>query len=592
MNACLRHRGPDSADTWVEPRGLGVLAFSRLAIQDLSPAANQPMHSESGRYVLVYNGEVYNADELRALIGRAPQSFRTHSDTEVLLACFEGLGLERTLQAVNGMFAIVLWDRESGSLFLARDRLGKKPLHYAAGRDCVSFASEIKSILRVQDAPRALDREALQAYFHLTYIPAPLTIFSGIRKVRPGHVLRIAPDLSIDERPYWSLHSVIANRNSRRLRYDEALEQAEALLEDAIRRRLISDAPVGVLLSGGIDSSLVSYILARRLNTSLETFTVGVEPEELDESAQAREIAAQLGVKHTVLSLSSDDALRLVDRVEDFLDEPFGDPSSIPTYVVCNLARRGATVLLSGDGGDEVFGGYTRHLWGAGWRGLAAHAYARYRRRNPFLSTAEVALEMYRRLLTTGACGGSAPVQFLPRLVGRLNGFNGARALDYLRYLDFMAYLPDDILVKVDRMSMANSIELRSPFLDYRLVELSWSLRADALVRGDVRKRLTRDLFVRNLGGKYLQTKKHGFALPIADWLRGPLREQLRAAFDAVRCREDSPWSREDLDFLARHLPAGNMTIAYRCWSVLALWHWSQKWEKYADKTSAVAATV
>ncbi|HEV8261842.1 MAG TPA: asparagine synthase (glutamine-hydrolyzing), partial [Burkholderiales bacterium] len=276
MNACLRHRGPDSAETWVEPRGLGVLAFSRLAIQDLSPAANQPMHSESGRYVVVYNGEVYNADELRALIGRAPQSFRTHSDTEVLLACFEGLGLERTLQAVNGMFAIVLWDRESGSLFLARDRLGKKPLHYAACRDCVSFASEIKSILRVQDAPRALDREALQAYFHLTYIPAPLTIFSGIRKVRPGHVLRIAPDLSIDERPYWSLHSVIANRNSRRLRYDEALEQAEALLEDAIRRRLISDAPVGVLLSGGIDSSLVSYILARRLNTSLETFTVGV----------------------------------------------------------------------------------------------------------------------------------------------------------------------------------------------------------------------------------------------------------------------------------------------------------------------------
>ncbi len=582
MSSCLRHRGPDMEGYWTDPKGMLALGFSRLAIQDLSPAANQPMHSESGRFTIVYNGEIYNADELRRRIQRAPGSFRTHSDTEVLLACVESLGLEATLRAVNGMFAFALWDGVASSLFLVRDRLGKKPLHYSLERDGLTFASEIKAILRAGAGAHTVSREATEAYFQLTYIPAPLTIFEDVRKVRPGHILEIKADLSTREWPYWSVDALLHAQGDRRQSHRDAVEQAATLLEDAVRCRLVSDVPVAVLLSGGVDSSLVAHTLAKRLHISLQTFTIGLEDKRLDEADQAYSLAHALGVQHTPLQLCRQDAVGLLECVTGFLDEPFGDYSAIPTYAICRLARVGATVLLTGDGGDEVFGGYTRYLWGTGWRNDVAHLYARYRRMRPALSNSQVALEVYRRLMTVGSDGGSAAPEFLKRWAAGFDQLPPLSVLEYLRYLDFQLYLPDDILVKTDRMSMANSVELRSPFLDYRLVELSWRLANDALVRGDMRKRITRELFVRAFGPKRLQKEKHGFGLPIGDWFLGPMRPQAEAAVDDLSRRPDLPLSGKQLRAILADLRSGTQTAAHRMWLVYAFWRWSQLWERPA----------
>lgn len=578
MNARLRHRGPDSTGYWGDPSNVLALGFSRLAIQDLSPEANQPMTSESGRYVIVYNGEIYNADELRALIGRSPKSFRTHSDTEVLLACFEKLGLERTLQAANGMWAIALWDTQKRKLQLARDRFGKKPLHYWVADDACRFASEIKALL-ASDAPRpSLCRDALEAYIALTYIPAPLSIFDGIRKIRPGHIVTVDEQLQVAERPFWSLEEVMARASSSNTRFDDLIDETGALFEDAVRRRLVSDVPVGVLLSGGVDSSLVAYAVGRKLGAPLESFTIALEDAVLDESQHAAAVSAELGVPNHVLKLSFGDALGLVESIADSLDEPSGDYSAIPTYAVCKLARSKVTVLLTGDGGDEVFGGYPRYLWAQGWRRIVAAAYARSRTKKFSLSDRELALEIYRRLMTTGADGGSMAAPSLDRLAGGLTGARSQSVLQTLRMIDFLFYLPDDILVKIDRMSMANSVELRAPFLDFRLVEKSWTMPDHALVAGGVRKRITRELFARYLNRKRLQPQKFGFGLPIGSWLTGPLREQTEAAIAALGRDIDFPLPADYVRQWWRRTQAGDPTAAHRTWLVLALWQWHARW--------------
>ncbi len=579
MRAAMTHRGPDMSGMWAHPAGLGALAFARLSIQDLSPDANQPMHSESGRYALVFNGEVYNCDELRALIGRPANSFRTHSDTEVLLACIDKLGLEATLKRVNAMLALALWDRETGSVFLARDRIGKKPLHYAVTPDEVCFASEIKALLQ-RPTPRDLCPEALDAYFALTYIPAPLTVWRAVRKVRPGHILEIRPDLSLRERAYWSCAEVLEGVAGNRRAASDSQEQATALIKDAARRRLISDVPVGVLMSGGLDSTLVAHTVARGLGVPLQTFTIGVEDRNIDETRGAQAIAAKLGVEHTALTLSRADAAELVDDVTSFLDEPFGDYSAIPTYAVCRLAKPHATVLLSGDGGDEVFGGYNRYRWSKGPRALVGQVYARWRRGDWRMSAREVALEIYRRLMTWGRDRGSLEADRLERWSGGLSHLPRLTNLQYLRYIDFQLYLPDDILAKTDRMSMACSVELRSPLLDYRLIEFSWGLPDAALVSGGTRKVLMRRMFADAVGPELLQSRKHGFGLPVGAWLAGPLREQVETAVEETCKRDDIPVDAPTIRKWWTALKSDGSTAAHSTWLIYAMWQWSQRWER------------
>lgn len=581
MNACIRHRGPDSEATWVDSSCRAAFAFSRLAIQDLSPLADQPMHSESGRYTILYNGETYNADELRLRIGRGPETFRTHCDTEVLLACIERLGLEETLSHTNGMFAIALWDRERRVLSLARDRLGKKPLHYCSDGSRFLFGSEIKAILRVDSGDRQLSPEAIDAYFSLTYIPAPLTIFKGIMKVRPGHILEVDEKLFVTESAHWSLERFVGLNTGAAVEYSEALEQCSALMDDACRRRLVSDVPIGVLLSGGVDSSLIAHTVAHRLGVPLKTFTIGLEDEALDELPAAKALAAKIGVENISLLLSKQGAFELVDTVMNYLDEPFGDFSALPTYAVCHLARSEATVLLSGDGGDEVFGGYTRYQWAVGWKKVASWAYSAYRRGTLVVGQRELAIEIYRRLMSLGAVDGGADGSMPAAQFEKLLGSEEVRvsALQYLRYIDMKLYLPDDILVKTDRMSMANSIELRSPLLDYRLVEFSWKLPDSALVHKGQRKRILRELFIRRLGASRLQAKKQGFTLPVADWLVGPLREQMETALTTLRQRDELELYMPRLEQYWKGLLAGDKSLGHQVWTIYAFWRWLILWE-------------
>ncbi len=546
--------------------------------------ADQPMHSESGRYTILYNGETYNADELRLRIGRGPETFRTHSDTEVLLACIEKLGLKETLSHTNGMFAIALWDRERRVLSLARDRLGKKPLHYSSDGSRFLFGSEIKAILRVDSRDRQLSPEAIDAYFSLTYIPAPLTIFKGILKVRPGHIIEVDEKLAITESAYWSLERFIGLKAEAVVGYTEAIEQCAALIDDACRRRLVSDVPIGVLLSGGVDSSLIAHTVAQRLGVPLKTFTIGLEDEALNELPAAKALAAKIGVENIALLLSKQGAFELIDKVMNYLDEPFGDFSALPTYAVCHLARSEATVLLSGDGGDEVFGGYTRYQWAVGWRRITSWGYAAYRRGTLLVGQRELGIEIYRRLMSLGArdegvdgADGSMPRAQFEKLLGPEEV--RVTALQYLRYIDMKLYLPDDILVKTDRMSMANSIELRSPLLDYRLVEFSWKLPDSALVYHGQRKRILRELFIRRLGANFLQAKKQGFTLPVADWLVGPLREQMEAALTTLRQRGELALYIPQLERYWKGLLAGNKSLGHQVWTIYAFWRWLILWE-------------
>ena len=577
MNSCVRHRGPDGVGLWAEPNGNGVLAFSRLAIQDLSSAANQPMHSESGRYAIVYNGEIYNCDELRSLMGRNASSFRTHSDTEVLLACIEAKGLERSLQAANGMFAIALWDRKLNTVSLARDRLGKKPLHYAVTREHITFASEIKSILAVDDADRPISREAAQAYFSLTYVPGSLCIFEGIQKIEPGHILVINSDLHISRRPFWNLEEVIEKSMSAKSpSYEEAMEQTTSLLKDAALRRLVSDVPLGILLSGGTDSSLVAYTLVKTLAVPIQTFTIGLEDSALDESLQAKSIAENLGVENHCLVLSDSEALATVNSIVEVLDEPFGDGSAAATFALCKFARAKVTVLIGGDGGDEVFGGYTRYLYAVGWRGMLARFYA-YFRRPGITSNQQVAVEIYRRLMTKGKSDGSAGVEMFSALAN-LSALPRLSVLQYLRYLDFKLYLPDDILAKIDRMSMANSVEMRSPLMDHRLIEESWTWDDDFLVHHSQRKRILRDMFSQTIGSELLQRKKYGFHSPTAEWLTGPLRPEMECIVEELHKIPGMPLETIDVQRWWSQLLHGDISEEQQLWNVYMYWRWWQRW--------------
>jgi asparagine synthase (glutamine-hydrolysing) len=580
MNSRLRHRGPDMQGSWTDPAGHAAMAFSRLSIRDLSAAANQPMQSESGRYVLAFNGEIYNTEELRECLGRSEASFRTTSDTEVLLASIDRLGVHRALSAANGMYAIAAYDRHERKTYLARDRFGKKPLHYARTGGALYFASEIKALLQAVPTTRGLSHDAIEAYFGLTYIPAPLCIFEGFSKVLPGHILEVSADLAMSTTAYWRPEEALARaRAEPRLGIEEAIERTDSLLCDAVKRRLVGDVPVGLLLSGGVDSGLVGYYVSQA-GANIRSFTIGLEDASLDERQASKRIAAAIGIPNVSLTLSASDALACATEAARLLDEPFGDYSAIPTHAVCKMARSHATVLLGGDGGDEVFGGYLRYRWSTGWRAGAVHAYASSRTHRPVISSWRAAIELYRRTMTLGSDGGSLSSRTLERLLGDAPPPPSTSLLDCLRLIDLRLYLPDDILVKTDRMSMASSVELRSPMLDYRLLELSWQFNDEALVSSGKRKRVTQALFERHVGASLLQQQKFGFSLPMALWLGGPMREATEEAVRYCVARPDvSPHIPDIADRWRRTLD-GDAVSAHRVWLVFAFWRWAVEWEE------------
>jgi asparagine synthase (glutamine-hydrolysing) len=625
MADALRHRGPDSGGAWADPAvGIG-LGHRRLAILDLSPAGHQPMESAAGRYVMVFNGEVYNYKELRNDLERAGavSGFRGHSDTEVLLAAFEAWGIEAAVRRFNGMFAIALWDRAERTLHLLRDRLGEKPLYYGWAGTTFLFGSELKA-LRAHPAFRGeVDRGALALLLRYNYIPAPHSIYRGFHKLPPGSVLTVRADAGprhAEPAAYWSARAAAERGGQQPFTGTEAeaVEHLDGLLRDAVGMRMEADVPLGAFLSGGIDSSTVVALMQAQSRRAVKTFSIGFQEAGFDEARDAAAVARHLGTDHTELYLSARDGLDVIPLLPSLYDEPFSDSSQIPTFLVSGMAKRHVTVSLSGDGGDELFGGYNRYFWGQqlwdrvgrlprsvrsgaaralgavpprAWDrlftapGTAALLPRRVRRQaQPADKIGKIAdvlrvdspEAMYRTLVSHWKCPGSV-------LQGNVAepppppGFCGTAVLPLrMMYLDTVSYLPDDVLAKVDRASMGVSLEARVPLLDHRVAEFAWTLPLAFKIRGGQGKWALRRVLDRYVPPALIDRPKMGFGVPIGAWLRGPLRDWAEALL-APRRLEDEGFFRP-APVRARweeHL-SGRRNAQHELWDVLMFQSW---WE-------------
>lgn len=555
MADALRHRGPDDEGIFADSAAGIALGFRRLAIVDLTSAGAQPMASDSGRYVMVFNGEVYNHRRLMDELG--PREYRGHSDTEVMLACIEAWGLMEAVRRFIGMFAIAVWDRRERTLSLVRDRMGVKPLYYQLTAKGIAFGSELKAIRAISNEGE-IDRGALALYMRFGYVPAPDSIYSNICKLLPGTILTIDANGQAKTETYWDAARIAEARANRfEGTEDEAIDAIESLLLDSVRLRLIADVPLGLFLSSGIDSSLVAALMQREAG-SVATFTIGFEGIP-SEAPHAAAIARHLGTRHTEAMIGAREALDLVPLIATLYDEPFGDSSAIPTYLVSRMARQHVTVALSGDGGDELFGGYHRYFLGKRVADRAQRVPRPLRRplgsllrmaaRLPAQQNLRARLRGFGDALVIGdrialfqeqlddadtirVLGAQPrPAQFTAR--SRWPALADPETL--MMYLDAITFLPDDVLAKVDRASMAVSLETREPLLDHRLVELAWSLPPSMKIRGTQGKWVLRRLLSRYLPQEMIDRRKQGFGLPIDAWLRGPLREWARSLIETRR---------------------------------------------------------
>jgi asparagine synthase (glutamine-hydrolysing) len=612
MAATLAHRGPDDCGVVVDA-ALG-LAHTRLAVVDLSPTGRQPMTSADGRFVIAYNGEVYNAEALRRDLPEI--RFRGRSDTEAILEACAAWGVETTVERLIGMFAFALWDVRDRHLWLARDRLGIKPLYVAERNGRFFFASELKA-LRAHPGFRAeIDRDALAAYLRFGYVPAPLSILSRVRKLEPGHILTVAPGEPARSMPFWRLRDVAEAGLAAPLDIgdDEAVEALEGLLADAVERRMLADVPLGALLSGGVDSSTVTALMQAASATPIRTFSIGFEEDGLDEAPHAEAISRHLGTEHTTLYVSRRDAEATVPQLAEIYDEPFADASAIPTYLLSRLTRRHVTVALSGDGGDELFAGYNRY--GAGfdaWRrfqalpspmraaagralaAVPAEAWSSASRVLParlrppqfgdklhkFAAVLPLDAEgLYARLVAQWPAP-EAILRGARMPPGPLGDASLARAVPdpvaRMQLLDGMTYLPDDILAKLDRASMAASLEARVPLLDHRIVAFAWRLPARFKRRDGTSKWILRQVLDRYVPRRLLDRPKAGFAVPLAAWLRGPLRGWAEALLAPARLEAQGLYHRPIRDVWAAHL-AGRRNAQHPLWTVLMFQAWAERW--------------
>jgi asparagine synthase (glutamine-hydrolysing) len=625
MGQAIRHRGPDDDGVWSDSAAGVVLSHRRLSIVDLSPAGHQPMLSESGRFVISFNGEIYNHHKLRRHLPRA--EWRGHSDTETLLAAIEAWGVQEALKQSIGMFAFALWDRGQRTLTLARDRMGEKPLYYGwqgKGNGAVFlFGSELKA-LKVHPAFAAeIDRDALCLQLRHNYIPAPYSIYQGVHKLQAGHLLQMSwgggampQDLLPTPVPYWSLAEVAAagGASSFQGSEHEAVTALDELLRDAIGHQMAADVPLGAFLSGGIDSSTVVALMQAQSSRPVKTFTIGFNEATYNEANYAEIVARHLGTEHTELYVSPRQAMDVIPRLPNLYDEPFSDSSQIPTFLVSQLAKRHVSVSLSGDGGDELFGGYSRYLraaraWRAiaklpqcarqglagaiesvsvaGWNRLAAPVVSLLplRMRNvgdkahKFASLIDHVdqLSFYRQFLTHWddpagiVVGGKEPFTFFsPGAVPV-----GARSYyETMMEADTLNYLPDDILVKVDRAAMGVSLETRVPLLDHRVVEFAWSLPLTLRIRNGQGKWLLRQVLQKYVPLELTDRPKMGFGVPIDTWLRGPLRDWAETLLDESRLRQDGYFNPKQVrQKWTEHL-SGQRNWQYHLWDVLMFQAW------------------
>lgn len=562
MSERIRHRGPDDGGAWLDTEAGLAFGFRRLSIIDLSAAGHQPMLSASGRYAIIFNGEIYNFQDLRAEIEavRGPHPWRGHSDTEVLLEAVALWGFEPAIRRTNGMFALALWDRQDRTLWLARDRIGKKPLHYGwIGRDFV-FGSELKSLRLHPAFDDAIAPAALGGFLQLGYVLGAQTIHRGLFKLPAGQLLRLdsaaaARRETPSPTPYWSLRdAALAGLEAQASGRCATVEELEALLKDATARRMVADVPLGAFLSGGIDSSLTTALMAANAPGQVRSFSIGFPAKEWDEADHAKAVAARLGTSHAVQYVTPAETLALVPEIPGICDEPFADDSIIPTTLLCRMARREVTVAISGDGGDELFGGYPRYWNADKWlaRRAALPAPLRALAGGLVANVAQPAaarwlsqkferrLGLLARLLGDGdpeSFGETImsqtlwperlladPASFRPQLVGEAYRLGRSNAIDRLTYMDSMSFMIDDILAKVDRASMSASLEVRCPILDWRVIEMSWRFPSSAKTDGERGKLPLRAILYRHVPREIVDRPKMGFSAPVELWVKNELR--------------------------------------------------------------------
>ena len=625
MGETIAHRGPDDHGAWFDPAHRIGLSHRRLAIVDVSSAGRQPMQSHSGRYVIAFNGEIYNHLSLRKSLEDESRiaAWKGHSDTETLLAAFDAWGVAGTVDRAIGMFAFALWDRKEGVLTLGRDRLGEKPLYYGwqgQGRNAVFlFGSELKS-LRVHPAFGAqVDRAALCAQLRHSYVPSPYSIYQGISKLAPGSLLTV----SMTQRDpviasYWSGAKVAQAGASTVFdgTAEEAVDALEMLLKDAVLQQMVADVPLGAFLSGGVDSSTVVALMQAQSVRPVKTFSIGFHEDGYDEAQHARAVAKHLGTDHTELYVTAEDAMTVIPRLPGLYDEPFADSSQIPTFLVAQLAKRHVTVSLSGDAGDELFCGYGRYMRTNNlWRALAAlpsslravasralravpvHSWnsAAGLIRNALppamrkinvgdklhkgagLLSSESIDALYFRInshwenpasVVVGGVEAQGLIDARIREAGELDGIQRMMAIDML------TYLPDDILVKVDRAAMGVSLETRVPFLDHRVVEFAWRLPQSMKLRDGQTKWALRQVLYRHVPRELIERPKMGFGVPIAKWLRGPLRDWAEALLDASRLRNEGFFDAAQVRGKWEEHVSGERNWQYLLWDVLMFQAW------------------
>jgi asparagine synthase (glutamine-hydrolysing) len=617
MNVSLRHRGPDDHGVWIDENAGVALVHRRLSILDLSPAGHQPMISADERFVIIYNGEVYSYQPIAAELAANGIKFRGHSDTEAILNSFAVNGVEATLKRMIGMFAIALWDRRDRTLTLIRDRLGIKPLYWAKFGKLFLFGSELKALRAHPGWAAEIDRDTVAAYMRYNYIPAPHTIYRGVHKLEPGTILTLPWQGEPQISRFWNARTVAHNGMLQPLAADDAelTEQLETLLQDAVTRRMIADVPLGAFLSGGVDSSTVVALMQKARLGKVRTFSIGFDLAGYDEAPQAAAVARHLGTDHTELTVTSGQALDVIPQLPAFYDEPFADSSQIPTYLISAMTRRHVTVALSGDGGDELFAGYNRyHLTQRFWQALslmprslrnAAAATMTAVRPDRWTSLAAVlparvrvpqagdkihklaavlkldgADALYRRLVSHWEPSEIVLAAREPRTIiaDEALARQFPDLLARMQFLDLVTYLPDDILTKVDRASMAVALEARVPLLDHRVVEFSWRLPRNTMVRNNTTKWILRQVLYRHVPRALIERPKMGFGVPLGEWLRGPLRDWAETLLDEKRLREAGLLEPGVVRrFWREHLEGGS-NWQHLLWNVLMLEAWRERW--------------
>ncbi len=615
MASALEHRGPDDEGIYLDPNSYLALAHRRLSVIDLSGQGRQPMTSSCGRFTIVYNGEIYNTTELADELVRRGRRFRGHSDTEVLLEGCAEHGIEEFVPRVNGIFAFAIYDSVSRSLWLCRDRMGVKPLYYGIVGDCLLFGSELKALIRHRDFPRQINHAAVAAFLQNNYVPGDLSIYKGVNKITPGTLLRFAEDGQSRRVTYWSLANVVRKGVANPITQpDEAQARLGDLLQDAVKRQMISDVPLGGLLSGGIDSSLVVSMMQRASSRPVETFTIGFKERDFDESRYAAAVAERLGTQHHEVIVTAEDAMTIIPDLPDIYDEPFSDSSQIPTCLLSRIVRQNVTVALSGDGGDELFAGYRR--------------YGQMQRLARILDTLPSSLtrSLCRAALLMPKTWWQRVSGWIPttqqssgvvergrNLAGRLiedidevypylhchwpdtglimaDGFMSSAytqeveahelldaPISRWQYLDMLHYLPDDILTKIDRASMAASLELRVPLLDHRVVELAWQIPEQMKTNGKDSKLILRKILADHLPSELFERPKTGFGIPLSDWIRGPLSSWVEDLINPSMVKKYGILNSDIVWKIWQEHRSGRQDWGYWLWDLVSLQAWLEE---------------